>query len=145
MKSFAASITIGASLEAVWALLTDASFYPQWNSTVARIDGRIALGETVTVRAKANPQRAFPVTVSEFAAPHRMVWRGGMPLGLFVGTRTFTLTPAPPGGVEFTMREVFSGLLAPLIGKSIPDMQPVFDAFARDLKNRAESMTASKT
>ena len=39
---------------------------------------------------------------------------GGMPFGLFKGERTFTLTPRS-GAVEFAMREVFSGLLSPLI------------------------------
>jgi hypothetical protein len=67
-----------------------------------------------------------------------MVWSGGMPLGLFTGTRTFTLTPRSDGSTEFTMREEFRGLLAPLIGRSIPDLQPAFDAFAAALKREAE-------
>ena len=33
----------------------------------------------------------------------------------------------------------FGGLLAPLITRSIPDLQPAFDAFAGDLKRHAES------
>lgn len=68
-----------------------------------------------------------------------MVWRGGMPLGfLFRGERTFTLVPTD-GGVEFTMHEAFTGLFAPLITKSIPDLTPAFDEFAACLKRRAES------
>jgi hypothetical protein len=85
-----------------------------------------------------NPGRAFPLTVATFDAPNRMVWRGGMPLGLFVGERTFTLTPQPDGSVDFKMREEFTGLLAPLIGRTIPDMQPAFDEFAAALKRAAE-------
>jgi uncharacterized protein YndB with AHSA1/START domain len=139
MRSFATSITIRARPETVWALLTDAAGFPQWNSTVERIDGRIAAGEKVTLRAKAAPGRAFPLTVTEFAPPHRMVWSGGMPLGLFTGARSFTLTPGADGEVRFAMREVYSGLLAPLITRSIPDLQPAFDTFAADLKRRAES------
>jgi hypothetical protein len=143
MKSFATSVTIRARPETVWALLTDAAGYPQWNSTVEKIDGRIAAGETVTVHAKAAPDtkasgRAFPLRVTEFVPPQRMVWTGGMPLGLFRGTRSYTLTPRTEGEVEFAMREEFSGLLAPLITRSIPDLQPAFDTFAADLKHRAE-------
>ena len=66
-----------------------------------------------------------------------MVWTGGMPLGLFKGVRTFSLTPKG-GGVEFTMTEVFSGLMAPLITRSIPDLQPSFEEFAAALKRQAE-------
>jgi len=129
---------IRARSETVWALLTDAAGYPQWNSTIAKIDGRIAAGERVTVHAKAAPGRAFPLRVTEFVPPQRMVWTGGMPLGLFTGTRSFTLTPGSNGEVAFAMREAFSGLLAPLITRSIPDLQPAFDTFAADLKRRAE-------
>jgi hypothetical protein len=61
-----------------------------------------------------------------------------MPLGLFKGERIFTLTERSDGAVEFSMRESFSGLLSPLIERSIPDLQPAFDEFAADLKKRAE-------
>jgi len=66
------------------------------------------------------------------------VWRGGLPLGLFVGERVFTLTPGSGGAVEFSMRETFTGLLAPLIGRTLPDMQPAFEQFADALKREAE-------
>jgi hypothetical protein len=138
MKSFASSIAIQAAPEAIWRILTDAAGYPGWNTTVSQVDGLIALGETVTVHAKVAPGRAFPVKVVEIDAPRRMVWRGGMPLGLFKGERVFELRPQAGSGVEFTMREGYSGWLAPLITKSIPDLQPAFDEFAACLKARAE-------
>ncbi len=138
MKSFETATTISAAPEAIWALLTDAPGYPAWNTTVDRVEGRIAPGETIKVHVKINPGRAFPVKVTEFGPPERMVWTGGMPLGLFKGERTFTLTPTADG-VRFAMREVYTGLLAPLIGRSIPDLQPAFDEFAAALKLRAES------
>lgn len=143
MKSFASSIVIRATPEAIWALLTHAEGYPAWNSTVEKVVGRIALGEKVTVHAKVAPGRAFPVSVAEFDPPKRMVWSGGMPFGLFTGKRTFTLTPASSSAITFAMREEFSGLLSPLITRSIPDLQPTFDAFAADLKRRAETTKSS--
>jgi hypothetical protein len=138
MKVFRAATSIEASAERVWTLLIDLALWPAWNTTVDRVDGRVALGATVTVHVKPSPGRAFPVKVAELDAPLRMVWRGGMPLGLFVGTRTFTIAPQDGGGVRFEMREEFSGLLAPLITKSIPDLQRAFDEFARCLKTAAE-------
>ncbi len=139
MKSFAASVAIRARAETIWSLLTDAAGYPKWNSTVARVEGRIAPGEKVTVYTKAAQGRAFPLTVAEFEAGRRMVWAGGMPFGLFTGRRTYTLTPTQGCTVQFAMREEFGGLLAPLIARSIPDLQPAFDAFAADLKQQAET------
>ena len=139
MKSFSVTTKIQAAPDTIWRILTDAPNYPNWNTTVDKVEGRIAPGESVTVRVKANPGRAFPVKVSEFVPPKKMVWSGGMPLGLFKGERTFTLTPQPGGTVEFSMREEFTGLLSPLISKSIPDLQPAFDEFAAALKKKAES------
>ena len=139
MKSFASSISIRAAAATVWAILVDAPGYPAWNTTVDRVDGRIALGETVTVHAKVSPRRAFPVKVKQFAPPSRMVWGSGMPFGLFKGERTFTVTPTGQDSVEFSMREGFTGILAPLIGRTIPDLQPSFDEFAACLKAKAEA------
>ena len=83
--------------------------------------------------------RAFGLRVSVFERPSRMIWTGGMPFGLFTGTRSFSLAPAADGSVVFTMREAFLGLLAGMIGRSIPDLQPSFDTFAADLKRAAEA------
>jgi hypothetical protein len=138
MRSFATKISIRATPEKIWAILTDASRYPLWNLTVTKVDGRIAPGERVTVHARITPGRAFPVTVAAMEPYRLMVWRGGLPLGLFTGERAFTLTPQRDGIVEFTMRETFRGLLAPLIGRTMPDLQPEFDEFAASLKRAAE-------
>lgn len=137
MKSFAVTTTIKAPPEVIWAILTDAPAYPSWNTTVSGVDGRIAHGEMVTVHAKISPGRAFPVKVVAFDAPRRMVWSSGMPLGLFKGERVFELRPQT-GGVAFSMREDYTGAMAGMITKSIPDLQPAFDEFAVCLKARAE-------
>ncbi len=137
MKSFETSTRINAPADRLWALLTDAPAYPSWNTTVDRVDGQIAPGKKITVHAKISPGRAFPVKVTDFVPNERMVWSGGMPLGLFSGVRTFTLTKEG-SAVVFAMREVYSGLMAPMITKSIPDLKPAFDEFAAALKARAE-------
>ena len=67
-----------------------------------------------------------------------MTWTGGMPLGLFKGVRTFTLTPQADNSVEFTLREEFSGPLLPLFANSIPDMTQTFQDFVAGLKGHAE-------
>ena len=138
MKTFESHTSIRATPEKIWSILTDAARYPDWNPTITRIEGRIAAGERLALHAKISPGRAFPLTVVVLEPPSRMVWRGGMPLGLFVGERVFTLTPKPGGIVDFRMRETFSGMLAPLVGRTLPDMQPAFDEFAAALKREAE-------
>ncbi len=95
------------------------------------VEGRIALGERIKVTSEANPKRAFPVTVSELEPPRRMVWSGGMPLGLFKGVRTFQLRPASGGITRFEMREEYSGPMLPLIWRSMPDLGPSFEPTPR--------------
>jgi hypothetical protein len=98
----------------------------------------MAEGEKVTVRTEVSPGRAFPVKVTALEAPRRMVFTGGMPMGLFRGERTYTLTPSD-GGTAFRMREEYTGPLLGMIWKSMPDLQPSFDRFAAGLKQRVES------
>jgi hypothetical protein len=138
MKSYDARTTIHATPERIWQLLTDAPGYPGWNSSVERVEGSIAPGETIKVFVKVNPGRAFPVKVVDFQPGKRMVWSGGMPLGLFKGERTYTLEPAGDGATRFTMREEYTGPLLGMIWKSIPDLGPSFEEFANGLKAAAE-------
>jgi hypothetical protein len=138
MKSYDATSTIQASPDAIWAILTDAPGYQAWDSGVERVEGRIAPGEKIKVVSKANPGRAFPVKVTEFTPGQRMTWSGGMPLGLFKGVRTFTLSPQSNGTTTFTMHEEYTGPLLPLIWRSMPDLGPSFKQFANGLRQRAE-------
>jgi hypothetical protein len=139
VKSFDVTATIAAPPDRVWPILTNAAAYPSWNSAVTRIEGTIAPGQSIKVFVPVNPGRTFPVMVSTFEAPRRMVWSGGMPLGLFTGTRTFTLTEQQPGTTEFHMREVYTGLLAGMMSKQIPDLSGAFQDFAQGLKKASES------
>ena len=135
--SYGVRRTINASPERIWELLTDARSYPDWNPAVVSIDGTIAAGEKIKLVSIVSP-RAFTLKVAELTPPRRMVWADGMPLGLFKGQRTYTLTPNDSGATDFSMVEEFTGPLAPLITKTIPDMTESFDKFADGLKIAAE-------
>jgi hypothetical protein len=78
------------------------------------------------------------VKVTTFEPFRRLVFSGGMPLGLFRGVRTYTLTP-DDAGTDFLVREEYTGPMVGLIWKSMPDLQPSFDQFATGLKRRVES------
>ncbi len=138
MREYRVTTTIEASPETIWAILTNAAGYPEWDPGVERIEGQIAPGEKITAFTKLSPGRAFPVKVTEFVPGRKMTWTGGMPLGLFKGERTFSLTPQSNGTTIFTVHELFSGPLLPLFGRTIPDLTPTFEQFAAGLKNRAE-------
>lgn len=129
---------IRATPARIFALLTDAAAFPGWNSTVKSIDGTIAEGQTIRVVATSAPDRVFKLKVSGVSEGRSMTWSDGF-APMFKGVRTFTLTDKGDGTTEFAMREVFSGLMLPMIAGSLPDFGPIFDQYASDLKKAAES------
>ena len=138
MKHYESEATIQAAPERIWDILTHAPAYAEWDNGVVKVEGTIAPGEKIKVVSEANPGRAFPVKVTEFEPGRAMTWSGGMPLGLFKGVRKFTLTPRD-GATHFRMREEYSGPLLGMIWRSMPDLGPSFEQFARGLKAKAEA------
>ena len=140
--SFHASRRIAAAPDRVWKLLVDLPSWPTWTSTILSIDGNVSPGGTVRLVAAVDPKRTFTVHVTELVPPRRMIWTSGMPLGLFRGVRTYSLAPAAnDAATDFEMNEAYSGPLAGLIGRSIPDLGPSFEAFAEALRVAAESVS----
>jgi hypothetical protein len=139
-RTCAVAVDIRVDAATIWRLLTDAEGFPRWNSTVSRIEGRIAEGERLTVHVPGT-DRTFIPRVSGVMAHERMTWGGGR-APFFRGVRTFVLTPRSDGSTVFTMEECFSGLMLPFAKGSLPDFGPVFERYARDLKHEAERLGA---
>lgn len=136
----AVAIHIEAKPEKIWSLLTNAAELPRWNSTVTSIEGEIALGQKLRLRVPLAPKRVFTPKVSAFEPSRRMVWQDGA-APMFRGVRTFTISPrdgGSPDSCDFSMVEVFSGLMLPMIAGSLPDFAPAFERYAADLKRAAE-------
>lgn len=136
-RTTAVSIDIQADRSIIWALLTNAGDFPRWNSTVISIEGAIAPGEKIKLKAKLDPKREFKLKVKEFEADTRLVWGDAM------GNRVYTLKSIGDNLTNFTMVEKIGGPLFPLFAKMIPPFDEAFEQYAKDLKNEAE--TISKT
>jgi hypothetical protein len=134
---YVVTTNINAKATDIWAILTNASNFPKWNSTIKSIKGKIALGEKIKLIAHIAPERTFKIKISKFTPAQKMVWSGGM-APMFKGVRIFTLTEKPDGSTDFNMSEVFTGVMLPMIKKSLPDFRPVFEQYASDLKTEAE-------
>jgi hypothetical protein len=128
---------IAATPARIWALLTDAAGFPKWNSTVTSLKGPIALGQKLELKVTLDPKRTFKPKVTKLVENRAMEWSDGM-APMFKGVRQFTLTPKSDRITEFEMTEVFSGVMLPMIKKSLPDFRPAFEAYAADLKRAAE-------
>ena len=135
-------VTIRSEPARVWTLLTDATYFPRWNSTISAIDGEIREGQRIRIHVPGS-NRTFTPLVSDLVPNARMTWTGGF-APLFKGVRTFELTPQPGGLSSFVMQERFSGLMLPIVGRSLPDFGPVFEQYAIDLKHEAERPHAQR-
>ena len=133
---------IRAKAERIWKVLTDAGNFPRWNSTVTSVEGRIQEGEKLKLRVPGT-DRTFNPTVSGVVPGQRMIWTGGF-APLFKGVRTFELKARDDSSTDFVMEERFSGLMLPLVRRSLPDFGPVFARYATDLKNEAERIAAGE-
>jgi hypothetical protein len=138
MRSFEAAARIDASPDQVWALLVDVGGWRDWNSGVDRVEGRVALGERLTLYATMIRSRPFVVTVTEIRPREAMRWRGGLPFGLAVIERTYRLDEQDDGGTLLTVREDHTGPLAAVLGRTTPDLNPSFRQFCDGLKALAE-------
>lgn len=135
--SVTVSIHITATPERIWAILTDANAFPRWNSTVKEVSGVIALGQIVSLKTTANPERTFKLKVTKADPGKLLVWQDGA-APMFKGVRTYTISKQTDGSSNFMMTETFTGLMLPLIAGSLPDFRPVFERYAADLKAEAE-------
>ncbi len=140
-KTFSRETSVGIDIQAeptvIWALLTNASDFSRWNSTVVSIEGSIEKGQKIKLKSILDPKRTFNLAIKEFEANKRLVWGDAM------GNRIYTLTEKENGLTNFSMQEKIGGPIFPLFAKMIPPFDDSFEQFAADLKKEAE--TISKT
>jgi uncharacterized protein YndB with AHSA1/START domain len=146
MVEYITTVSIHASPERVWDILTESAGYADWNPEIVGIEGRMAPDARIKARVKlgSGAIRTIALRVTAFQPPTRMEWTGGLPLGLFVGRREFAVIPRD-GETDFRMHLRMSGPFAPLILKSVGDRQPEIETFSAALRARAEQAPAPVT
>ena len=109
---YAGTVNINANVDRVWALMTNAEGFPRWNSTIKHIEGQIAAGQTIKLIATVAPSRVFNLNIIDFVPKSRMVWSDGN--AMFKGMRTYSVASKPNGSTDFSMAEVYTGLMLPV-------------------------------
>lgn len=137
MKSFSAGIDIDATPDSIWAVLVDTANWPTFDPYSERIEGQVALGETITVFSRLAPGRAFPVKITTLQRPRQMAWSNTMPLGVLKSVRSHTIH-TQGSGCRFEISEVVSGAMLAVLGGVLPDLTEPFAAFCSGLKARVE-------
>jgi hypothetical protein len=110
-------IEIRSSSGRIWEILTDFSWYPEWNPFIRSIRGDLVPGGHITVQLR--PPNSAGMTIRPVLLrvdqPRELRWRGHLFLrGLFDGEHIFEIRPLGNQSSLFIQREIFSGLLLPL-------------------------------
>lgn len=136
-RETAINVSINASPEIVWNLLTNGADYSRWNSTIISIEGTIELGEKIKLKSTLDENRTFKLKIKEVIPKEKLVWGDGK------GNRIYTIEKRAEGGVRFFMSEKIGGVMFPMYAKYIPPFDASFEAFAADLKKEAELIQKS--
>ena len=146
----AASVSIAAPIEQVWAVMLDTESYGEWNPFVEKADcSATAVGEPIMLHVRwANGRTTTsPERISIVDPPHdeggvrratlAYVYEG-LPakLGLVKGTRYQRLSQEPDGPTCYDTVEEFSGPLVKLAGPE--RVEDGFRRHAEALKSRCE-------
>lgn len=143
MNVLTTSIAIDVAPSVVWQILMDFPAYPDWNPFIRSIQGQALQGAQLVARLQPPGGQAmtFKPTVLVAEPEREFRWRGQLILpGLFNGEHRFQIQPLSKNQVEFIHSEQFSGLLVPLLAKSLDtNVRKGFEAMNQALKARAEA------
>ncbi len=144
MRTIEHGIDIPASPATVWRVLTETDRYGEWNPFMTRLSGPLAVGGRVRVTIRPG-RRSMTIRPTVLAVEDGTLirWRGrvGLP-GVLDGVHELRLEPTPDGGTRFVQREVFTGLLVPLVRRVLDDTGPGFAAMNAALRDRVVSRAA---
>ncbi|MER5642434.1 SRPBCC domain-containing protein [Kitasatospora sp. NPDC002227] len=141
-KAISAEIEIEAPTAEVWEALADLASYPSWNPFIREAHGRVAVGETLTLKMHPTGGRPMTFRPKVLAADPgvELRWLGRLVLpGLFDGEHGFRLHPTGTGGTHLVQSENFSGALVPVTGRVIDRTRGDFTALNEALKKHVEN------
>jgi hypothetical protein len=142
MKELHSEIEIQASAERVWLVLTDFASFPQWNPFMRRASGDVKVGARLEVHLQPSGASGmtFKPTVLKAEPNQELRWLGHLIVpGLFDGEHILTIEPLDANRVRFAQREIFTGLLVPLLARGLDtNTRRGFEEMNRALKARAE-------
>jgi hypothetical protein len=127
MHEIRTELHIPAPPSAVFEVLRDLAAWPGWNPSVARIDGRAALGEKLALHLARGPGRRpvrVAATITRLGPDFGIEWRGGFPgVPALLDIHHYFRVEPEGDGTRFVHGERFEGLLAralwPLIERRV--------------------------
>jgi hypothetical protein len=138
------SITINATSEKVWNILTDFENYGKWNPFITSIVGDIIVGNTlqVTISPPNGSAMKFKPKLLVVNSQKELSWKGKLLCkGLFDGEHFLYIIDNKNGTITFTQGEKFTGIIVPFFKKMINvNTKNGFVLMNEKLKVKAESI-----
>jgi uncharacterized membrane protein len=141
MAQYSTSITISASQEAVWKILSDVAHWHEWTPTVTKVEvldsPELKLGNHYKVfQPKLQPA---VWTVNILTPPSKFTWESKMPGMHMVAEHILTSNGASQ--TELTLTFTFNGWLGRLVGKMYgKTAESYIQIEAQSLKKRVETL-----
>ena len=135
-KSVHHEITVDASPDKVWSILSDIKNYPEWNQVITYKEGELAEGSKLILHFTQDADTAYdvPVTVKAMI-PQKLLNQAGGISGVMTYNHRYELEP-DNASTKVTIHEDYRGIYVPFWNPA-----PVEAAYGRlnqALKERAE-------
>lgn len=145
-KTIASEVTVEASRETVWRILTDFESYARWNPLMTTAEGDARLGAHIRVDLRppdSDTQEVSP-EITILRPNRKLAWMSRQLLpGMADREYEVIIEPLDDERVRVVMHKRFEGILIPFI--SIAKEQVGLDLMAEALKERAEEATPGTT
>lgn len=130
-------ITINATPEKIWSVLTDFACYPDWNPFVKSLTGNVAVGSKIKITL---PGMKFSPTVLVLEKNREFRWLGHLLFpGLFDGEHRFQIVDNGDGTSKLIHAEKFRGILVGIFARKLKgETKRGFEEMNLQLKIRAE-------
>ncbi len=141
-KLIYSEVTITATPERVWSILTRFEDYANWNPFIKAISGTPVVGGNISAQIQPPNGKAMQFTprVLQFTENKELRWIGKVMVPfVFDGEHTFSIIDNGNGTVTFKQYEHFRGILVPFFKKMLEvDTKAGFEMMNAKLKELAE-------
>ncbi len=147
MQTLHADIEIDAPADLVWRVVSDLPNYEEWNPFIIRAAGDLRVGAhlDVAIRAPGMKPVGFKPRVLDLEPGRLIRWKGRLWVpGLFDGRHALSVEPLGAERSRFTSHEEVSGVLTPLLKKTMRASQQGFEEMARALAERVLQLTTDE-
>jgi hypothetical protein len=145
-RSIETEIEINGTATQVWEVLTDFGRYPEWNPFILRIAGTLQTGSKLraVVQTPHFPKITIQPLLLKVEAEHELRWLGHWVVPkIFDGEHLFAIEPLGESKVNFVQKELFTGLLVPLLWRKMAgNILLGFENMSQALKKRVECREA---